>query len=232
MLPIFDPLYMIFWLPALALALGAQLWVKTSFAKYQAIENRRRITGAEAAGRILRSSGLGNVRIELAQGFLGDHYDPRDKVLRLSPDVYNGASLASVGVAAHEAGHALQDAQGYSAMRLRAELVPVASIGSWVAFPLLALGIFLQAAALMKVGVLLFSGVVLFQLVTLPVEFNASTRALAALGSAGILYEDEIPGAGAVLKAAAMTYVAAAVGAILQLLYFLLRSGMLGGRRD
>jgi Zn-dependent membrane protease YugP len=232
MMPIFDPLYMVFWLPALLLAMGAQLWVKSAFARFSGVRNRRNITGAEAAATILRSSGLSDVRIEKAEGFLGDHYDPRGKVLRLSEGVYSEASLAAVGVAAHEAGHALQDARGYSPMKIRAGLVPVASIGSYVAFPLLLLGMFLHAAALMKVGVLLFAGVVLFQIVTLPVEFNASRRALAALEGSGVLSADEMPGARAVLRAAAMTYVAAAVGAVLQLLYFLIRSGMLGGRRD
>ncbi len=230
---LFDPLYMAFWLPGLAIALIAQIWVKTSFSKYSGVENRRRISGAQAARMILDREGLSQVRIEMAHGFLGDHYDPSQKVLRLSEEVYSGMTLASVGVAAHEAGHAVQDAAGYAPMKARAGLVPLVSLGSYLAFPLLMLGMFIKAAGLMQLGVFLFAGVVLFQVVTLPVEFNASSRAMAALSGAGILTdEEELGGARAVLTAAAMTYVAAAISSALQLVYFLLRSGMLGGSRD
>jgi Zn-dependent membrane protease YugP len=225
----FDPLYLIIAAPALLLSVGAQMWVKAAFAQYGRVPNRRGITGAEAARRVLQAAGLTAVRIEQSRGFLSDHYDPRSKVLRLSPDVYGQSTLAAVGVAAHEAGHALQDARGYQAMQLRSALVPVASIGSNLAMPILIFGFLLQAAALVKVGVILFAAVVAFQLVTLPVEFNASSRALKALGGVGVLAADELPGARKVLTAAAMTYVAAAVAAIGQLVYFLLRSGMLGG---
>lgn len=228
----FDPLYLVIAAPALVLSLWAQMRVKSAFAKYGKVANRRGLTGADAARRILQVAGLGAVRIETAQGFLSDHYDPREKVLRLSADVYGQATLAAVGVAAHEAGHALQDAQGYHAMRWRASLVPVASLGSKLAMPILIFGFLLQAAALVKVGVLLFAGVVAFQLVTLPVEFDASSRAMRALDGAGVLAADELPGARAVLNAAAMTYVAAAVAAVGQLVYFLLRSGLLGRSRD
>ncbi len=210
----FDPLYLLIAAPALLLSVGAQFWVKSAFARYGKVPNRRGITGAEAARRILHAAGLGHVRIEAAQGFLSDHYDPRGTVLRLSPDVYGQSTLAAVGVAAHEAGHALQDARGYQAMQLRSALVPVASIGSTLAMPLLMFGFLLQAAALVKVGVLLFAAVVAFQLVTLPVEFNASSRALQALGGVGVLSADELPGARKVLSAAAMTYVAAAIAAV------------------
>ena len=219
---IFDPLYLLFMVPAFILSLVAQGLVKSSFSKYSKVGNRRGITGAEAARRILDSSGLSEVRIEPAQGRgLSDHYDPRTKVLRLSPDVYGKASLASVGVAAHEAGHALQDSRGYTPLKLRSALVPAAQLGSTLAWPLLFLGMFL--------GVIFFSGAVLFQVVTLPVEFNASARAMRALEGVGILSGDELSGARRVLSAAALTYVAAAVTAVLQLLYFLLRAGLLGG---
>jgi len=172
------------------------------------------------------------VRIETAQGFLSDHYDPRSRVLRLSPDVYSTPSLAAVGVAAHEAGHALQHAAGYAPLSLRTALVPAASVGSQLAWPLLVFGFLLQATALVKLGVVFFAAAVVFQLVTLPVEFNASRRALAAVESVGILGPDELPGARQVLTAAALTYVAAAVTSVMQLLYFLLRSGMLGGNDE
>jgi Zn-dependent membrane protease YugP len=204
--------------------------VKSSFSKYGKIGNRRGITGAEAARRILDSSGLSAVRIEPAQGRgLSDHYDPRTKVLRLSPDVYGKASLASVGVAAHEAGHALQDSRGYAPLKIRSALVPAAQLGSSLAWPLLFLGMFLGVMGMVKLGVIFFSGAVLFQIVTLPVEFNASARAMQALEGVGILSGEELSGARKVLSAAALTYVAAAVTAVLQLFYFLLRSGLLGG---
>ena len=226
---IFDPLYLLFMVPAFILSLVAQGLVKSSFSKYSKVGNRRGITGAEAARRILDSSGLSDVRIEPAQGRgLSDHYDPRTKVLRLSPDVYGKASLASVGVAAHEAGHALQDSRRYTPLKLRSALVPAAQLGSTLAWPLLFLGMFLGVMGMVKLGVIFFSGAVLFQVVTLPVEFNASARAMRALEGVGILSGDELSGARRVLSAAALTYVAAAVTAVLQLLYFLLRSGLLG----
>jgi Zn-dependent membrane protease YugP len=227
---IFDPLYLLFMAPALILSLFAQGWVKSSFSKYGKLANRRGITGAEAARRILDSSGLSGVRIEPAQGRgLSDHYDPRTKVLRLSPEVYGKASLASVGVAAHEAGHALQDSGGYAPLKLRSALVPAAQLGSNLAWPLLFIGMFIGAMGMVKLGVIFFSGAVLFQVVTLPVEFNASARAMRALEGVGILSGDELSGARRVLSAAALTYVAAAITAVLQLVYFLLRSGLLGG---
>ncbi len=228
----FDPLYFLILAPSLLLSVVAQFWIKSSFAKYGQVPNRRGVTGQEAARRILAAAGLSGVRIEAAQGHLSDHYDPRSKVLRLSPDVYSRASIAAVGVAAHEAGHALQDARGYAPMKVRAALVPAAQWGSQLAIPILILGFFIQAMGLVKFGILLFSAAVLFQVVTLPVEFNASRRALLALEGAGVLSGDELPAARAVLSAAALTYVAAAVAAVSQLVYFLLRSGLLGGGRD
>ena len=190
------------------------------------------MTGAEAARRILDASNLSQVRIEPAKGFLSDHYDPRTKVLRLSPDVYSRPSLAAVGVAAHEAGHALQDAKEYIPLKIRSALVPAAQFGSKLAFPLIFLGFILNAVGMIKVGVVLFSGAVLFQVVTLPVEFNASSRAMTALAGTGILSGDELTGARKVLSAAAMTYIAAAITAVVQLLYFAMRAGLLGGGDD
>lgn len=228
----FDPLYLLLIGPALILSVGAQLWVKSAFAKYSSMGNRQGLSGAEAARKILNAEGIFDVRIERARGFLSDHYDPREKVLRLSEDVYSNASLASVGVAAHEAGHAMQDAQRYAALKFRSAIVPTAQIGSSAAMPLLFIGLFFNIAMLAKLGVILFAAVVLFQIVTLPVEFNASRRALAALSNSGVLARDEMSGARQVLTAAALTYVAAAVAAVMQLIYFLIRSGLLGGRDD
>jgi len=228
----FDPLYLLLIGPALILSVGAQWWVKSAFAKYSAMGNRQGLSGAEAARKILRAQGIYDVKIERARGFLSDHYDPREKVLRLSEDVYSNASLASVGVAAHEAGHAMQDAQHYAALKFRSAIVPTTQICSNAAMPLLFIGLFFHLAMLAKLGVILFAGVVLFQIVTLPVEFNASRRALAALDNSGVLARDEMSGARQVLTAAALTYVAAAVAAVMQLIYFLIRSGLLGGRDD
>ncbi len=223
----FDPAYFIFLAPALILSFFAQMWVKSAFNKYSQIPNRNRITGAEAAAQILRKEGIDDVRIEMTKGFLGDHYDPRHKVLRLSHDVYSSYSLAAVGVAAHEVGHAVQHARQYGPLKLRSLLVPVAQIGSNLAWPLLLIGFLLQMSGLIQFGIILFSAAVLFQLVTLPVEFNASRRAMVTLSGGGILAYDELHGARKVLNAAAMTYVAAAVAAISQLLYFLFRAGLL-----
>jgi Zn-dependent membrane protease YugP len=229
---IFDPLYMMMIAPTFILSLVAQGWVKSAFRKYGKIANRRGMTGAEAARRILDASNLSQVRIEPAKGHLSDHYDPRTKVLRLSPDVYSRPSLAAVGVAAHEAGHALQDAKEYTPLKIRSALVPAAQFGSKLAFPLIFLGFILNAVGMIKVGVVLFSGAVLFQVVTLPVEFNASSRAMTALAGTGILSGDELTGARKVLSAAAMTYIAAAITAVVQLLYFAMRAGLLGGGDD
>ena len=228
----FDPLYLLFMAPAFLISILAQLWVKGSFSKYSKISSQSGYTGAKAAYSILKKNGIDDVSIEETNGFLGDHYDPRTKSLRLSRNVYRSNSLAAIGVAAHEAGHALQHAQGYLPLHFRSHLVPVASIGSNLAWPLLFIGLFLKSMMMVKWGILLFSGVVLFQLITLPVEFNASRRALAALRTSGLVSEYEIDGSRKVLTAAAMTYVAAAAAAILQLLYFLLRAGLLGSRDD
>lgn len=233
-------LYMIIVGPAFLLAMLAQFWVKSAYNRYSRIGNRRGLSGAQAAAQMLRNEGIVDVTIEMSRGMLSDHYDPTAKTLRLSPDVHNGRSLASVGIAAHEAGHAIQHAQGYAPLWLRSTIVPVANIGSQMAMPLFGLGIFLAymggtgiGMIVVKGAIVLFAGVVLFQLITLPVEFDASSRAKAALANQGMLSgTDEMDGVASVLNAAAMTYVAAAVQAILTLLYFLIRAGLLGGRDD
>lgn len=223
----FDPLYLIMVMPALLLSIYAQIKVKSTYSKFSKVPTFRGVTGVQAAQEILRASGVSGVDIELTRGFLSDHYDPRTRVLRLSESVYAGNSIASVGVAAHEAGHALQHAQGYMPLKMRSALVPISSLGSNLAWPLLFIGFIFMSQSLILAGILFFSLAVLFQVVTLPVEFNASSRALAALPATGILSESEVKGAGKVLSAAALTYVAAATAALLQLLYFLLRAGLL-----
>jgi len=225
---IFDPLYIIMIVPALILSVYAQIKVKSTYARFSRVSSYRRITGAQAAREILRSAGVQGVDIELTRGFLSDHYDPRSRVLRLSEPVYSGDSIASVGVAAHEAGHAIQHAHGYAPLKLRSALVPISSLGSNLAWPLLIIGFIFMAQSLILAGIVFFSLAVLFQIVTLPVEFNASSRALQALPASGILSDTEVNGARKVLSAAALTYVAAATAAVLQLVYFLLRAGLLG----
>ncbi len=228
----FDPLYLLLMAPAFLISLGAQIWVKSAFSKYSKIDSTSGYSGAQAAYNILRRNGIDDVDIEETSGFLSDHYDPRTKTLRLSPNVYRSTSLAALGIAAHEAGHALQHAYGYVPLQLRSLLVPVTSVGSNLAWPLLIIGFILHSAMLVQVGIIFFAGVVLFQLVTLPVEFNASSRALSALQKSGLVTEYEISGSREVLTAAAMTYVAAAAAAIMQLIYFLIRAGILGGRDE
>jgi Zn-dependent membrane protease YugP len=221
---IFDPIYLLIMAPAFIFSLITSFWVKSAFRKYSKVATASGLTGAQAAARVLRSGNVNDVQIEATRGFLSDHYDPSKKVLRLSPDVYQGRSVASIGVAAHEAGHAIQDAAGYFPMRVRTAIVPLASIGSNISWWLLIGGAILGMAGLIKIGAILFTAVVAFQIVTLPVEINASRRALAAISSSGILMAQEQAGARKVLTAAAMTYVAAAATAILTLLYFLLRA--------
>ena len=228
----FDPLYLLFFLPGLALSLWAQFKVKSTFRRYSEVPAQSGMTGAEAAAELIRQRGVSGVRIEATRGFLSDHYDPFHKVLRLSEEVYGGRSLAALGVAAHEAGHAIQHARAYGPLKLRSLLVKPASIGSNFGAILATLGLAVQASSLTLLGIVLFSAAVLFTLVTLPVELDASKRAVVALRQLGIVTPSEAPGAAAVLNAAALTYVAAAVTAVLQLLYFLMRAGLLGGRRN
>jgi hypothetical protein len=190
------------------------------------------MTGAEAAGRMLASRGVDSVTIEQVGGFLSDHYDPRTRTLRLSPNVYGSTSLSAIGVACHEAGHALQHAERYAPLALRSSMVPVTQFGSYGAYAFLMLGFFVQSLALVQLGIVLFTVGVVFSLVTLPVEWNASARAKALMTRVGIVSVQEQPMAAAVLNAAFLTYVAAAFTALMELLYWLLRSGLLGGRRD
>jgi Zn-dependent membrane protease YugP len=204
----------------LLFGLWAQMKVKRTFAKYSRVAPRSGLNGAEAAAAVLRSSGLPNLSIRPVAGRLSDHYDPRNRTLNLSADVGQASSLAALGVAAHEAGHAIQDARRYWPMRIRQTLVPVATIGSTLWFIPVFLGLILGLSGLVTVGLVLFAAIVLFQLVTLPVEFDASKRALVALEGQGLLAADEVPGARAVLNAAALTYVAGFVAALGQLIYF------------
>ena len=224
----YDPTYFLL-IPGLLLALFAQVKVSSAFAKWQQVRSRAGLTGAQMARLILDQNGAGDVRIERVPGKLTDHYDPQDGVLRLSDEVYSSASVAALGVAAHEAGHAIQDAQDYAPLRIRATMVPVANIGSHAAIPLFMLGLIFSWEPLLRVGILCFSLAVVFYVVTLPVEFNASSRAVAVL-SEGFLPEDEVRGVKAVLSAAALTYVAAALQAVLQLLRLVLISN--SRRRD
>ncbi|MCU0611869.1 MAG: zinc metallopeptidase [Candidatus Eisenbacteria bacterium] len=208
-------------IPAMILALIAQAMVQRAFSTQSRVRARRGLSGAEAAAAILRSNGLAAIEIEPQRGSLTDHYDPRARRIRLSEPVYGGTSLAAVGVAAHEVGHALQDASGYLPLRFRHGLLGPAQIGSTLAWPLAIAGLLMGSNQLLDAGILLFSGAVLFHVVTLPVELNASQRALAQLTRSGILAEDEIPGARSVLRAAALTYIAAAAVAVMNLIRLL-----------
>lgn len=207
--------------------------VNRVFQKYDRVRSHTGMTGREAAERILRTNGIYDVQVQHISGKLTDHYDPRNKVLRLSDATYASSSVAAIGVAAHECGHAVQHAAGYAPLQIRAALVPVANFGSTLAWPLILIGLFMNnqtAGLLINAGILLFSGAVLFQIVTLPVEFNASSRAVKALAGSGMLYEEEVRQTKEVLGAAALTYVASAASMILQLLRLLLITG--GRRRD
>ncbi len=225
----FDPLYLYLVLPALLLALFAQFKVQSTFNRYSQVYSGSRMTGAQAARAILDRNGLYDVRIEHVSGKLSDHYDPRTNVVRLSDSVYNNTSIAAIGVAAHETGHALQYAEGYSPIKLRAALIPITNIGSQLAIPLVLFGFLLDLLGLVYVGIILYSTMALFQLVTLPVEFNASSRALKILDTEGILYNDELDGAKKVLSAAALTYVAALIVSLAQLLRLI---ALFGRRRN
>ena len=220
----FDPMYFILVVPTMLLALFAQFRVSSTFKKYSKVMSEKGISGCETAKALLKSNGIDDVEVVMTPGRLSDHYDPVKRVLRLSEEVYNGRSLASIGVAAHEAGHAIQHKVGYSPLKVRHGLFPIANIGSQLAFPLIFIGMLFNALALAKIGIIFFSGAVIFQIVTLPVEFNASKRALALIQSSNIVSSKEAEGAKAVLDSAAMTYVAGAAAAVMQLLYFILRT--------
>ena len=226
----FDPTYFLV-LIGVVLSLLASGRVKSTFSKYANVRNSRGITGAEAAEQVLRRAGIYDVRVERVGGNLTDHYDPRTKVLRLSDSVYGQTSVAAVGVAAHECGHAIQHAKGYAPLKLRSTLVPIANFGSKIAWPLIIFGLFIRgesSALLINIGIIAFLAAVVFQLITLPVEFNASNRAIRMIADSGMMQGQEIQGAKKVLNAAALTYVASAATAILQLLRILI---LTGGRR-
>lgn len=228
----FDPSYLLFVGPALLLSLWASWKTKSAFNKYSKVRTLSGLTGAQAAHRLLRSAGIQDVQVTATHGMLTDHYNPVTKTLALSEGVYGSDSIAAVGVACHEAGHAIQHAQAYKPLWLRSALVPTANIGSSIGYIVMFLGLFMQSQAMVGVGALLFSAVLLFQVVTLPVEFDASARAKRLAVENGIVIQQERVGMDKVLNAAAMTYVAAAVSTLMTLLYYLLRSGILGGRRD
>ncbi len=216
-------LYLLFSLPALILGFWAQIKVQSAFGKFSKIRTYAGLTGAQIAHRMLDSVGLSHVRVEQAQGFLSDHYDPRAKALRLSPQVYQSNSIAAAGVAAHEAGHAIQDASGYTMLQLRSAMVPGVQIGSWLGPIIFIVGFFLSptiGTSIAWLGIGLFSLAAIFALITLPVEFDASQRAKAWLSTSGAIYNEEIRGINSVLDAAALTYVAAAVQAISTVLYY------------
>lgn len=224
-----DPTFILL-IPGVLLAAWAQSKVSSTFDKFYRIRSQSGITAAQAARQILNQKGLESVVVERIPGKLSDHYDPRSKTLRLSEQVYASNSLAAIGVAAHEAGHALQHDDGYAPLAIRSSLVPIANIGSTASWVLLMAGIIFSIPVLARFGVYAFSAVVLFQLVTLPVEFNASSRALTLLETGGYLNREEIPQTKKVLDAAALTYVAAALMGILQLIRLVIISGM--GRND
>ncbi len=228
----FDPTMMIL-IPAILLATYAQIKVQSTFSRYSKVGARSGLTGAEVARRLLNANHLYDIQIELTGGTLSDHYDPRKKVLRLSQDVYHSNSLAALGVAAHEVGHVLQDELGYALFNVRMAIVPLATIGSQLAFPLLLIGLIFSNQVLAKIGVYAFSLAVLFQLVTLPVEYNASRRAIEGLSAGGYIENDEIRPTKKVLSAAALTYVAATLMAVLQLFRLMFIAGMFGrGKND
>lgn len=224
----FDSGYLLYVLPALLFALWAQSRVSAAFNRYSRMRNARNMTGADVARRLLDDSGLGDVRVAPTSGRLSDHYDPRDRTLYLSAEVYHQPSIAAVGIAAHEVGHAVQHGIGYAPLALRNGLVPIAQIGSTLAFPLFFLGFFMRAGFLMNLGLLVFAGALVFQVITLPVEFNASSRAVELLSERGYLGGEEMSGARAVLSAAALTYIAATAMALAQML----RLMALARRRD
>ena len=226
----FDPLYLVFLLPGLILAGIASLLVKTTFNRYSKVRAYSGLTGAQAAERMMRSNGIFDVKVEETQGFLSDHYDPAHKVLRLSPGVYESNSLSAIGVACHEAGHALQHANQYVPLVVRTVLVPVTNFSSMFAFYVVAAGFMFRP--LLYVGCALFAVAFLFALVTLPVEWDATARAKQHMVTSGIVSPDQENAAGSVLNAAFLTYLAAAVSSLMTLLYYLLRAGIIGGGRD
>ena len=227
----FDPTYILV-LIGVVISLWASAKVKTTYSKYSRVRSMSGLTGAQVADQILRANGIYDVRIEHVSGELTDHYDPANHVLRLSDSTYGSTSVAALGVAAHECGHAIQHARHYVPLTIRGALVPVANFGSGISWPLIIMGLFIRgemSTLFINLGILMFSLAVLFQIITLPVEFNASGRALKILKNSGMLYESEVREARSVLTAAALTYVASAASALLQLLRILI---LTGGRRN
>jgi Zn-dependent membrane protease YugP len=227
----FDPTYMLFMIPAFIIMLIAQGYVSGAYKKWSQVVSRSHFTGAQAAERLISTGGL-NVNVDSVRGNLTDNYDPRQKVLHLSEGVYNSPSVAALAIAAHELGHAMQDRDGYFPLRLRAAMVPAVNIGSYLGWILIFIGLILRLTNLAWLGVLVFSGGAIFALATLPVELNASARAKALLTDTGMIVgEDERRGVNNVLNAAALTYVAGLVTAVMQLLYFISMVGGIGGRK-
>ena len=223
----FDWTYMLL-IIGMLLSLTASAKLKSTFSYYRRIRSASGLTGAETAKRILQAAGITDVHVRAISGSLTDHYDPRTKTVSLSEDIYGQTSLAAVGVAAHECGHAIQHAIGYAPLEFRSAIVPVANFGSSIAWPLIIIGLMMRGQIIIEIGIICFSFAVIFQLITLPVEFNASGRAMRILRETGILNSQELPMTGRVLRAAAMTYVASAASAILQLLRLII---LYGGRR-
>jgi hypothetical protein len=227
-----DPRYLLFMMPAFLVMMLAQMYVSSAYRKWSQVQSRSRLSGAQAAQRLIQSGGLYDVRVEGIAGNLTDHYDPRSKELRLSQGVYQGSSVAALAIAAHELGHAMQDQDGYFPLRLRAALVPAVNIGSYLGWILIIIGLLLGATQLAYVGLLVFSLGLVFALATLPVELNASARAKRLLTDTGLIVgEDEARGVNSVLNAAALTYVAALITAALQLLYYATMVLGMGRRR-
>jgi hypothetical protein len=227
-----DPVYLLMMLPAIIFAGIASFMVKATFKKYSKVISYSGLSGAQAAERMLQRNGIYDVRIEQTRGFLSDHYDPTGKILRLSSSVYSSNSLAAIGVACHEAGHALQHANSYAPLLLRTTLVPVTNFSSSLSFYVLLAGMLFRVPVLMYVGCAMFAVAFIFSVVTLPVEWDASSRAKQYIVSSGIVSPGQEEAAGKVLNAAFLTYVAAAVSSLLTLLYYLMRSGILGGNDD
>ena len=235
-MPIFgmfiDPMYLVFMVPGFLLATWATLKVKSNFAHYSRVLSSSGMSGAEVAREILRKNNLHDVRVVETNGMLSDHYDPRTRTVRLSSDVYRKASVAAVAVAAHEVGHALQHAKAYAPLTLRSAAVPLAQIGSYAPWIIMIGGFVIHSLQMVYLGVILFTAVVAFQIITLPVEFNASSRAKEQLAALGLVNSSDAKGVSKVLSAAAMTYVAGALSAIMTLLYYLMRLGLLGSRDE
>ncbi len=229
---LFNPTYWLYMMPAIILMLVVQWYVNSAYRKWSQVPNRSRFTGAQAAQRLIQRAGLYGVQIEAVRGNLTDHYDPRTKVLRLSQGVYQGSSVASLAIAAHELGHAMQDQEGYAPLRLRAALVPAVNVGSYLGWILIFIGLLLGFIQLAWLGILVFSLGALFALATIPVELNASARAKRMLVESGLIQtEEEQQGVNRVLNAAALTYVAALITAVMQLLYYVSLVVGSGGRR-